>query len=225
MAFSCHVLFSPNSVEPFYDRGRGLRIMTCDDRSNREGRSPMPVQFARPDIADLVLCAYERRLHPELFESRATAHLQCGGLTLTMRLCSAGHWLELVFRGHSLTEAMSERQIPLPNVKRICEHRIKGGRTQSFVLSSGAKYTSSCQLERLEPAVFIQAHEELLADCRRADLSMAFPGGNRWSPGPVSLIQAHLERDNALIHAFHTFPESCAVVKTQTLLESTTGAW
>jgi hypothetical protein len=185
----------------------------------------MPVQFARPDIADLVLCAYERRLHPELFESRAAAQLQCGRLTLTMRLCSAGHWLEMSFPHQSLTEAMSERQIPLPNMKRICEHRIKGGRTQTFALSSGGIYTSSCQLERLDPAVFVQAHEELLADCRRADLSMVFPGGNRWSPGPLSLIQAHLERDSALIHAFHTFPEFCAVVKTQTLLESPSGGW
>ena len=185
----------------------------------------MPVQFARPDIADLVLCAYERRLHPELFESRATAELQCGGLTLTMRLCSAGHWLEFNYRDRWLTEAMSERQIPLPAMKRICECKVKGGRTQSYELSSGATYTTSCQLERLEPAVFVQAHEELLADCRKADLSLTFPGGNRWSPGPVSLIQAHLERDNALIHAFHTFPEYSAVVKTQTLLESPGGAW
>lgn len=185
----------------------------------------MPVQFARPDVADLVLCAYERRLHPELFECRAVGQIQRAYMTLTMRLCSAGHWLEFAFGNQFLTEAMSERQIPLPNIKRICEQRIKGGRTQSFELTAGVNYSSSCQLERLEPALFLQAHEELLVDCRKADLSMAFPGGNRWSPGPVSLICAHVERDSVLIHAFHTFPESCAVVKTQSLLEAPGRMW
>lgn len=185
----------------------------------------MPVHFARPDIADLVLCAYERRLHPELFECRATSQLERGGLSVSLRLCSAGHWLELAYRDRYLTEAMSDRQIPLPNVKRVCEHRIKGGRTQTFQLSSGVRYTSSCQLERLEPALFLQAHEELVLDCRRADLSIAFPSGNRWSPGPVSLLRADISRDSVLIHAFHTFPEFCAVVKTQTLAEAPGGLW
>jgi len=185
----------------------------------------MPVQFARPDIADLVLCAFERRLHPELFACRTTAVLERPGLKLTLKLCSAGHWLELAYRDRFLTEAMSERQIPLPSVKRVCEHRIKGGRTQTFPLASGAKYSSSCQLERLEPALFLQAHEELLFDCQRADLSLALPGDNRWSPGPVSLIRAELSRDGVLVHAFHTFPEFCAVVKTQALIESPGGLW
>jgi len=185
----------------------------------------MPVHFARPDIADLVLCAFERRLHPELFECRAVTQLQRNSITLTLKLCTAGHWIELAYRDRFLTEAMSERQIPLPNVKRVCEHRIKGGRTQTYPLSSGVSYTSSCQLERLEPAVFLQAHEELVLDCRQAQLSIAVPSANRWSPGPVSLIRTELGRDSVLIHAFHTFPEFCAVVKTQTLLEAPSGQW
>lgn len=186
---------------------------------------PMQVDFARPDIADLVLCAFERRLHPELFECRVQTQVLRSGLSLSLRLCSAGHWLELNCKDRFLTEAMSERQIPLPNFKRVCEHRIKGGRTQTFDLSWGARYTSSSQLERLEPAIFLQAHEELMADCRRADLSMVFPSGNRWSPGPISLLRAEVTRDSVLVHAFHTFPEFCAVVKSQSLVEAGSGAW
>ncbi len=185
----------------------------------------MPVQFARPDIADLVLCAFERRLHPELFSSRVEKVLSLAGLKVILRLCAAGHWIELTYRDRFLTEAISERQIPLPSVKRVCEHRIKGGKTQTHTLASGARYTSSCQLERLEPAVFLQAHEELQLDCRTAELCLALPGTNRWSPGPISLIRTELERDSVLIHAFHTFPEFCAVIKTQTLVEASTGGW
>lgn len=185
----------------------------------------MPVQFARPSLENLVLCAYERRLHPELFECRASAEIQRAKMTLSMKLCSAGHWLEFNSARVCLTEAMSERQIPLPNIKRICEQRIKGGRTQTFELTTGGSYTSSFQVEYLEPALFKQAHEELLADCRRAELSMIFPGGTRWSPGPVSLIRADVEKDSVLVHAFHTFPESCSVIRTQSLLEAPGGAW
>jgi hypothetical protein len=185
----------------------------------------MQVQFARPDIADLVLCAFERRLHPELFSCRAATQMERGNLRLSLKLCAAGHWFELSYRDQFLTEAMSERQIPLPSVKRVCEHRIKGGKTQTFPLASGGKYSSCCQLEKLEPSIFLQAHEELVVDCRRAALSFALPGGTRWSPGPVSLIRAEVERDGVLVHAFHTFPEFCAVVKTQTLIEAPGGMW
>lgn len=185
----------------------------------------MAVHFARPDIADLVLCAFERRLHPELFECRAERLIQQHGVVLALRLCAAGHWMEFSYGDRFLTEAICERQVPLPSVKRVSDHRLKGGRTQTFTLASGARYTTSCQLERLEPVVFLQVHEELLVDCRKADLSIAAPRGNRWSPGPLSLLRTEVERNSVLIHAFHTFPEFCAVIKTQTLVEAANSAW
>lgn len=179
----------------------------------------MPVQFARPDLAELVLCAFQRRLHPELFHCRASATLQRADWLLEMRLCTTGHWIELKLGDQIVTEAICERQIPLPKFKSVWTHRLKGCRSQAFELSEKLRYTVNCQVERLEPVIYRQVHEELLADCRQAELSVVFPTGNRWSPGALSLLKAGVDRDSVLIHAFHTFPEHCAVLKTQTLFE------
>lgn len=183
----------------------------------------MQVQFARPDLADLVLCAFQRRLHPELFHCRASISLQRNDVTLELRLCTAGHWIELKHGDQIVTEAICERQIQLPKFKNVWAHRLKGCRSQTFELPHRLRYTVNCQIETLEPVIYRQVHEELLADCRRSELSVVFPTGNRWSPGALSLLQASLDRDSVLVNAFHTFPEHCAVLKTQTLFEASGG--
>ena len=67
--------------------------------------------------------------------------------------------------------------------------------------------------------MFLNYHEELIVDCGRADLSHRFPSANRLAPGPISLIRTEADARSLLVHAFHTFPDCCAVVKTQSLFE------
>jgi hypothetical protein len=67
--------------------------------------------------------------------------------------------------------------------------------------------------------LYLRVHEELRADCAKADLAYEFPSPNRFSPGALSLVSAAVTRTSVLLHAFHTFPDHCAVVKTQTLVE------
>jgi hypothetical protein len=74
-------------------------------------------------------------------------------------------------------------------------------------------------MERLEPIVFLNFHEELSADCKRAAVHYRFPTENRLSPEPLSLLRTDSGPRSLLIHAFHTFPESCSVLKTQSLFE------
>jgi len=77
----------------------------------------------------------------------------------------------------------------------------------------------SFQVERLHPDIFQKLHEELLADCAQTALAHSFPTGNRLAPGALSLIRTEVTSDSLLVHAFHTFPDNDAVVKTQSLFE------
>jgi Protein of unknown function DUF2617 len=83
----------------------------------------------------------------------------------------------------------------------------------------GLRYCVSFQLERLEPGVFLNFHEELLSDCKRSTIAHRFPTENRLSPEPLSLLRTDVGADSLLVHAFHTFPDSCTVLKTQSLFE------
>lgn len=179
----------------------------------------MPVQFARPDVGTLTLRVYDRALHPEFFDCHALSVLECGPLRLHLRLCSAGHLLCLRNKKRVLTEAITEKNQSLPQCRCVLEQKLRGCRTRSVPLSEGLRYDVGCQLETLDPDLFLRMHEELQSDCARAELAYEFPSPNRFSPGALSLVSASATRSSVMLHAFHTFPDHCAIIKTQTLVE------
>ena len=179
----------------------------------------MSVSSTRPSIADLVFHLYGRSVHPELFETFAETDVRQTRYNAVLRICDGGHAIVVRHEGKTLTEIVTGAHQPLPQRKRLLERRLHGCRNESHQFESGLRYQASYQLEQLEPEVFLNYHEELLSDCARASLFHRFAPGHRLSPGPISLIRAEIEPRSLLIHTFHTFPESCGVVKTQSLME------
>ncbi|HUG93649.1 MAG TPA: DUF2617 family protein [Planctomycetaceae bacterium] len=179
----------------------------------------MKVDFARPDVSDLVLHVYGRSVHPELFAAYAALEVWQDAYEAVLRICDGGHTVSFRAAEQAITEVAAGRGNPLPTHKRLLEQRLRGCRDEALRFPGGLTYQLSFQLERLEPEVFLNLHEELLDDCARADVAHRFPPQNRLSPGPLSLIRTEASPRSLLIHAFHTFPESCAVVRTQSLFE------
>jgi len=179
----------------------------------------MSLSVARPDVANLVLRAYGRALHPDLLDHHMSSRITLPGVTVDLRLTSSGHAFVVHHNSRVLTELISERGEAAPVRGQLLETRIAGCRTETIEFENGLRYDTSCTLERLGLAVYLRAHEELVADGSRASLFVEFPGKNRFSPGPLSILQAEVSRETVSIHAFHTFPEQLAVVKTQALLQ------
>ena len=179
----------------------------------------MTLDVARPDASDLVLQTFGRALHPDLLCHHKSARLTMPGMTLDLRLIAAGHAFILRTETQTLTEVMSDRHDTYPLRGRLFEQRLKGCRTETVEFESGLRYDVCCTLERLSLSVFLRQHEELVADGAKASLFAEFPGLNRFSPGPISLVRTEVCRHSMIVHAFHTFPEQLAVVKTQSLVE------
>lgn len=180
----------------------------------------MSVSIARPDVSDLFFSVYERTLHPELFVVQAERKILLPEYEATIQICEAGHVLS--FRQQDdqpLIEVMTTESQFLPEHKRLLNQKIQGCRNASCRYREGVEYQVSFQLERLEPEIFQRAHEELVLDCRSADLAHTFVTGHRFAPKPLSLLRVDADRSSLLVHTFHTFPESWAVVKTQSLIE------
>lgn len=179
----------------------------------------MSVDFARPDVANLVFSLFGRTVHPELFSVYAHAELRHDAYSAALRICDAGHILTFRHGGHVLSEVMTTRESPLPQRKRMLAHRLKGHRSETVHHEGGIQYHVSFQLEQLEPEVFAHFHQELLADSGRCKVSHQFATKNRLSPAPLSFIQTEDSPHSLLFHSFHTFPDNCAVVKIQSLFE------
>lgn len=179
----------------------------------------MTVELVRPDVSNLVLCAYDRVLHPELFERHCGLLVGNSKMKLDIRLNASGHVLILQTDSDWITEVIADQGDGLPEHRRIVESRLRGSRNESITFDSGLHYDLSCQVELLHMDIFLRMDEELELDRQRADLSARLPAINRFLPGPLSLIRTEVTRNSILVYAFHTFPEHSAIVKTQSLFD------
>ena len=179
----------------------------------------MNVDFVRPSVSDLMLHVFERALHPELFEVRRQESIVQPNYSVQFRICDSGHLVTFKSGNTVLSELVTRRGQPLPERNERLHRPLKGSRDESVKLKGPVNYHVSFQVEKLPPEVFLTLHEELLIDCQHAPIAHSFGSANRLAPAALSFAQADVWANSLLIHAVHTFPEDCAIVKTQSLFE------
>ncbi len=179
----------------------------------------MNVGIVRPDVSELNLSILGRSVHPELFAIYERTSVIRDGFQMQLAICEAGHLLELRTPHQTLCEIVAPKGQSLPHRDRFFDKKLRGSRDESLWLPGGIGYQVSFQVERLDPEIYLHLHEEFSIDCRKATLGRIFDPPNRLAPAAVSYLQLDLFPRSLLVHAFHTFPENCAVVKTQTLIE------
>jgi hypothetical protein len=179
----------------------------------------MKVEYHQPDASQLAFRLYDRVLHPELFDRFAEALLTAGGFSVVLRICDGGHVLQFRHDGDVLTEVLGPADQDLPTRGRCFGFRLRGNRDAAHRLPGAVRYQCSTHVEQLAAEVFQDVQEELRRDAPRAFLAYEFPGGHRLSPAPISLLQGEVGSRSLIVHAFHTFPESNSVLRTQSLFE------
>jgi len=179
----------------------------------------MRVDAARPDVKTLVFRLFSRSVHPELFDVRERVTVRQDHYSAMLLLCDAGHVIIFRHNTQTLSEVTTSADRPLPHNRQVLGRRLKGHRDDSVEHDGGILYHVSFQVEQLDPEVFLQCHEELLADATRARMAHNFTPTSRLAPAPLSLVQTEERPHSLLVHTFHTFPDNRAVVKTQSLFE------
>jgi len=179
----------------------------------------MPVHVSRPDVGTLVFRLYNRPVHPELVSVCAEATVGHELWSARLALCHAGHMISFRYPHGLLCEVATSAETPLPKAGQILSRRLKGQRDDSVEDTAGLLYHVSYQVEKVEPEIFLHLHEELQLDALKAQVAHQFPQAGRLAPAPLSLIQTDIQPYSLVVHSFHTFPDNCAVVKTQSLFE------
>lgn len=179
----------------------------------------MQVEYHQPDASQLAFRLFARVLHPELFDRYAEALLTAGDFSAVLRICDGGHLLQFRHDSEVLTEVLGPQDQELPDRGRCFGFKLRGNRDAAHALPGALRYQCSTQVEQLAPEVFGDVHEELQRDARKAFLAYEFPGGHRLAPAPLSMIHGEVGARSLLVHAFHTFPESHCVLRTQSLFE------
>lgn len=178
----------------------------------------MTVSFVRPDIADMVLCVFERSVHPELIETLAETRIPFGRHTAVLRISGFGHVLEIRSDRKTITEVATSRLALLPSQGCAVNRRLIGYRTH--LVEGEIRYQCSYQLDIVAADVFLQLHRELEMDARKSTLAVALPGSSSASPDCLSLLKADLIPEGIVVHSFHTFPDHGAILRIQSLFET-----
>jgi len=138
---------------------------------------------------------------------------------LTLRLTRTGHVITWENADVLLTEVAAAADQELPEKRRLLSYKLRGEHGGSLCCAHGIKYQTTFQVETLAPGIFLQVHDEILADGEKRGLLHNFHNGPRLTVSPLGLIAVESRSHCLFLSTFHTFPDEHTVVKSQTLIE------
>jgi Protein of unknown function DUF2617 len=177
------------------------------------------VSFGRARVADLAFQVFNRPLHPEWFTARVFRRVHHQGWEADLRIIEGGH--AVVFRSGEvrLTEVLSGPDTTLPEPGLLFHSHLRHERSTLLRPGGMMEYQSCFEVERVDPDIFRHLTDEIAQDSSQDCLLHRFYSTNRLAPAPVSQIHIDSRGCGLSIQSFHTFPEECAIVRTQSLFE------
>ena len=182
----------------------------------------MGVSHSRSRVADLAFQVFSRSVHPDWFAVREHTRVSQEGWEADLRVIEGGH--AVVFRSGAvrLTEVLAGPETLLPESGLLFHSPIRHERTTTLRPNASIEYQTCFEVERVEPEVFKHLSDEMTLDAARDRLFHQFAPSNRMAPAPISHIRFEARIRGLTVHAFHTFPDEHAIVRTQSLFEPKT---
>lgn len=171
----------------------------------------------RPKVAELVFHLYGRSLHPELLSVHSCRTFERGPYRAKVEITCSGHVVTWTWNDLVLTEVATSEHSPLPRQRRLLACPIRGHRSEKITYRERITYHVDFQLEPVDPEVFWTFQQELTHEGIRKGLFHKFDSSGRMSLGAVSYINIESRNKTFFVQAFHTFPDDCAIVKSQSL--------
>lgn len=171
------------------------------------------VLFVRPKIADMGLHLFSRSVHPELMEACVDREVNRDGYVLRVQITTSGHLVSFRQDRLLMTEVCSGIRQALPSTGRLISRPIETERLVECELFGRIHWESRFQLEVVDPRVFLLIQEQLDKQADFEGLVHRFASSGRIPLGGVSYINIQTFERHVLLKAFHTFPDTCSVVK------------
>ena len=179
----------------------------------------MGVSFVRPNVSELCFLLYSRPLHPELFDVYREQYIHRDDYQAVIRITDTCHVVTWQHEDVCLTELVTTPENPLPKKRRLLTCRLRGERSETMQLGAGVVYQTSFTVERLEREIFARLQLEHESDAQERGIFHHFHPPHRLAASPLSHIAIEARARSLLLHTFHTFPDECAIVKSQSLFE------
>lgn len=179
----------------------------------------MGVSFGRSRVADLAFQVFGRTIHPDWFQVRSHRRIIHNLWEADIRIIEGGHAVILRSGAIRLSEVLAGPETSLPEPGLLFHSQVRQERSTSLHPGAGFVYQCCFDVERVDAEVFRHLSEEMTLDQKRGRLFHRFNPSNRMAPAPLSYIHIDARIKGLSIQTFHTFPEECAIVRTQSLYE------
>jgi hypothetical protein len=179
----------------------------------------MSVSSGRSRVADLSFQVFNRSLHPEWFATRAFRRVSLQGWAADLRIIDGGHVVVFHCAPIGLTEVLSGPETVLPEPGLLFHSHLRRERSTHLRPGGLIEYQSCLEVEQVDLEIFRHLCEEMSLEAARDSLLHRFRDTNRLVPPPISSLHIDARVSGLAIQSFHTFPEECAIVRTQSLFE------
>lgn len=168
----------------------------------------------RPKINELNFHLFARSVHPELFEVCKSRTYVRDAYSLTLNITRDGHALCFEHEGGLLTEISAGALHPLPTQHKLFSHAIEKP-NQNLLRHLNVVYRSRVEMEAVPPKVFVTIRQQLDEQLEVEGLVHRFDSNGRVAFGALSYINVQSFAGHVLVRALHTFPDTCAVMKSE----------
>lgn len=179
----------------------------------------MGVSFGRSRVADLSFQVFRRSLHPEWFATRAFRRVTHVAWGADIRIIEGGHAIHFHGGPIVLTEVLSGPETVLPEPGLLYHAPVRRERSTHLCPGGTIEYQSCFEVEHVDPEIFHHLCAEMTVETAPDSLFHRFRGTSRLTPPPISYVHMDRHSNSLAIQSFHTFPEECGIVRTQSLFE------
>lgn len=173
----------------------------------------------RPRINKLTFQLFGRSVHPELFEVQASRSSEREHYQVRYQITNVGHIISANVGGLLLTELSATAQQPLPRQRLLMAHDFADRRTDQVVVHERIRYSCDFQLEPVDARCFLAFQQALAQQTECDGLLFQFQSSGRLAFGAMSYVNVETRCRSIRVRAFHTFPDTCCMVKSSSLIE------
>ena len=173
---------------------------------------------ARPKVTEMNFHLFAKPVHPELFEVCGSRSVERDKYRLWMNITTDGHVLTFQHQDLLFCEVAAAASHELPREQRVISHLVEGTASNGpAVFAETLGYQSTVSLDTVDPKVFVTIQRQLDKRVETDGLVHRFESNGRLNFGAISYMHTRSFIHHVRIRAFHTFPETCAVLKTDTV--------
>jgi hypothetical protein len=172
------------------------------------------VLSVRPKITELNFNLFSRGLHPELFEICTSRNYERQSYRLHLDITRDGHIIRFCHGKITLTEISASAIQQLPCQGNLISHGIQRINS-NFSRVGDVQYSSTVEFEGVSPKMFVAIEQQLDSRIDCEGLIHRFESNGRTAIGALSYMHVQSFLNHVLIRAIHTFPDTLAVMKSE----------